>query len=64
MFVDSPVEQTTAVTDLFLALQSVAVIVMLRKVPMRKPMRTDVWTRFFGLLEGCERHGMWGRATQ
>ncbi len=63
MFVDSPVEQTTAVTDLFLALQSVGVIVMLRRVPVRKPMWTDVWTLFFGLLAiasvlGAVSHGI------
>lgn len=50
MFVISPSEQTTAITDLILALQSLAAIVMLKRTPVKRPMWTDVWTTFFGLL--------------
>jgi hypothetical protein len=50
VFVDSPTEQTTAITDLILALQSLAAIVMLRRSHVNRPMWTDVWKMFFGLL--------------
>ncbi len=50
MFVDSPTEQTTAITDLVLALQALCAIVVLRRSPVRRPMWTDVWTWCFGLL--------------
>ncbi len=63
MFVDSPVEQTTAMTDLMLALQSVGAIVMLSRFRVRQPMWTSVWTWFFGLLTlasflGAVSHGV------
>lgn len=50
MFIVSPTEQTTSVTDLILALQSLAAIVMLKMSHVRRPMWTGVWTAFFGLL--------------
>jgi hypothetical protein len=50
VFVISPSEQTTAITDLILALQSLAAMVMLKRTPVKRPMWTDVWTTFFGLL--------------
>jgi hypothetical protein len=50
VFVISPTEQTTAITDLILALQSFVAIVMLKRIDVKRPMWTDVWTTFFGLL--------------
>lgn len=50
MFVESPTEQTTSITDLILALQSLVTIVMLKMSHVRRPMWTDVWTTIFGLL--------------
>ncbi len=63
MFVDSPTEQTTAVTDLLIAVQCVGVIVLLNRIDSKRPMWTDVWKWFFGLLclasaLGAAAHGI------
>lgn len=43
MFVDSLTEQTTSITDMILALQSIATIVMLRRSHVRLRV-TMIWT--------------------
>lgn len=63
MFIDSPTEQTTAVTDLILALQAMVAIFVLRNAPARRLLWTDIWTWTFALLSvagllGAVSHGI------
>lgn len=63
MFTDNPTEQTTAVTDLFLTLQCIVAIGLLNRIKIQKPMWTDLWKYFYGLLGlasflGAVSHGI------
>lgn len=57
MFAESPTEQTTAITDLFLSLQAIGAIWVLNKNLVKRPVWTDLWTWFFGLLSAASLLG-------
>lgn len=68
MFVESPTEQTTAITDLFLSLQAIGAIWILNRSQAKRPGWTDLWTWFFSLLSlssllGALSHGLKMTAT-
>ena len=50
MFVASQTELTTAITDLFLGIQAIVALLLLRSGPLPRPMWTRVWRYVFGLL--------------
>lgn len=63
MFAESPTEQTTAITDLFLSLQAIGAIWVLKRNQNRRPVWTELWTWFLGLLStasllGAISHGI------
>jgi hypothetical protein len=49
-FIDSPTEQTTAVTDAVLAIVALAALLFLRQIGQQIPWKTNLWTWAFGLL--------------
>ncbi len=57
MFVESPTEQTTAVTDLILSLQAVGAIWLMNKSLVRRPVWTELWTWLFSLLSAASLLG-------
>ena len=68
MFVESPTEQTTAITDLFLSLQSIVAIWILNRSLVKRSVWTDLWTCLYGLLSaasllGAISHGLKTTAT-
>ena len=57
MFTESPTEQTTAITDLLLSLQAIGAIWILKRNQIRRPVWTELWTWFFGLLSAASLLG-------
>ena len=57
MFAESPTEQTTAITDLLLSLQAIGAIWILKRSQVRRPVWTDLWTWFLGLLSAASLPG-------
>jgi hypothetical protein len=49
-FIDSPTEQTTAITDVILMIMAVAAAVYLRQIGLANPWKSRVWVWAFGLL--------------
>lgn len=57
MFAESATEQTTAITDLLLSLQAIGAIWILKRSQVRRPVWTDLWTWFLGLLSAASLLG-------
>ena len=49
-FIDIPTEQTTAITDVFLALVALGCLRYLRQIGTGNPWKTNLWSWVFGLL--------------
>ena len=61
-FIDIPTEQTTAVTDVIIALLALGCILYLRRIGQRDRWKTNIWSWTFGLLAlagalGAVAHG-------
>lgn len=57
MFTESPTEQTTAITDLFLSLQAFGAVWLVRRTPVKRHGWTPLWKWFFSLLSAASLLG-------
>lgn len=63
IFTDIPTEQTTAVTDVILALMALGAAIYLHRIGQQEPWKAGVWAWAFGLLAlaallGASVHGL------